>query len=520
MFEGRPDELAPRAQQLIDAAEAITAAADALRDLVADQRSLATDSAGKAATDAADALTAARGRYAGTGRALRTYAVDLEAIQRTARVASDQAGVAEDHLPGLEGEVRDLQTERVRVEATGTDAQIDTLDDDTRRAHAAVAQANAQLDAARRVLSDAREDIYQAASRAIERIETAIADGADTWADNWDQFWEGVGNVLSVIGEWVKEFLAAVVEALQQMLLALVAALVVLLLVVIVAALAGLIFTLFGAIGLVLAAALVAALLLMFVLREALGTPKAGPSWVKDFADDPDYVPPAGYGDLIQQVGDQDRLGGEDSTEIRVVAITDDAGTVVGWRVQLPSTQNWSPFNTSGGVNDLSADAVLSLAPGVRTQYEKAVWDAMQKAGVMDSDAPIMFTGWSLGGMMAGKLASDPSLAGRVGAVVTAGSAIDKQASEIPGDVRVTQFNNAVDPVHTLEFVGLDPSDYIPRPNWETHRTLTWPVHDSSMYADQARSLAPDVRPGDEVFFANESTGTHEVVWYGQYSRK
>jgi thioesterase domain-containing protein len=70
-------------------------------------------------------------------------------------------------------------------------------------------------------------------------------------------------------------------------------------------------------------------------------------------------------------------------------------------------------MNGDGALNDLSADAMLALFPGLETQYKKAVWDALESSGALASDAPIMLTGWSLGGMMAGDLATDPRLSGR-----------------------------------------------------------------------------------------------------------
>jgi hypothetical protein len=189
--------------------------------------------------------------------------------------------------------------------------------------------------------------------------------------------------------------------------------------------------------------------------------------------------------------------------------------------VQLPSTQDWSPLNRDGQLNDVRTDVMLSMFPGVPTQYEEAVWDAMTEAGVFESDAPIMFTGWSLGGMMAGDLAADPRVSDRVESVVTAGSAIDKHYGDIPDGVRVTQFNNGIDPVHTLEFVGLDPIDSLHAldGDWQTYRPLTWPMHDAGMYGEQAEHYLPEPRPGDEVFFAQPGSGSYEDVYSASYTR-
>ncbi len=143
---------------------------------------------------------------------------------------------------------------------------------------------------------------------------------------------------------------------------------------------------------------------------------------------------------------------------------------------------------------------------------------ALKRSGALDSDAPILLTGWSLGGMMAGDIATDPRLAGRVESVVTAGSAIDKHAGEMDPSVRVTQVNNRWDPVHTLEFVGYGPED-VPGPNWQTYHPVDIRIHDANMYGELADDLVPQVRPGDEKFFADDVKGTYEQVYEMEYSR-
>lgn len=215
----------------------------------------------------------------------------------------------------------------------------------------------------------------------------------------------------------------------------------------------------------------------------------------------------------------QDGRGGEEMTVIRVIAITDADGAVIGYRVQLPSTQNWSPFNTDGALNDLSADAMLALFPGLETQYEKAAWDALERAGVFENDAPILLTGWSLGGMMAGEISTDPRISGRVESIVTAGSAIDKHASEIDPSVRVTQVNNILDPVHHLELVGYEDGKDERGSNWQVYSPFDWRIHNADMYGELADDLVPAVRPGDDVFFADDVEGTYEQVYEMGYTR-
>ena len=263
---------------------------------------------------------------------------------------------------------------------------------------------------------------------------------------------------------------------------------------------------------------LIAGILHFFVVQESAGEPRHhGDGQHTNVTFTPGAYAAETYGDLIAQVVRQDQVGVDlAATEIDVVAITDGAGRVRAWRVQLPSTQYWGVFNNAG-VNDLSADAVMTLFPALQTQYERAVLDAMHRAGVDESTAPIMFAGWSLGGMMAAKMATTPQYADRARAVVAAGSPIDMYASRIGTRVDVTQVDNLVDPVHYLEIVGPEARDT--HPNWRTYWIADARVHNGTMYADGADRVVPKPRAKDRPFFADSAQGTREVVYTDRYSR-
>lgn len=526
LFAGRPDQLEARAQDLVTAAEAIQRATDSLRALVEGQTSASTDAIAETASDVARSLSRARLRYRKTGQALQTYAADLRPIQRDARTAVDSHIAYEQKTYSLPGQISQREGDLLRAEAMDAPQwQIDGIQDDIWRLRQAQSTAGRAVADARSALYSARDRLRGIADTAIAAIETAIENDRDSAADNWNQFWESAAGW---IGEWAAGVLKGILEFLGELLAVLVAIVViVLLIVVVVALLAMLPLTVLLIVG-AAAALIVASLLILFALRDGAGRePKHvdGASSVStrhpadaDSAEDAGDFTPSDYGDLIEDVGRQDRRGGDSSTHIRVVAIRDEDGNILAWRVQLPSTQNWSPFNEGGALNDLSADAMLALNPDLRTQYERAVWDAMRRAGVLDSDAPIMLTGWSLGGMMAGDIATDPALAGRVQSVVTAGSAIDKHAGSIDPSVRVTQINNRWDPVHTLEFVGYG-SDDVPGPNWQTYRPTDIRIHDATMYGELADDMIPGVRSGDEVFFADDLAGTYEEIHEEVYVR-
>lgn len=515
VFAGRPAQLESRARRLQWTADAIERAADALRDLVDDQVSEATDEVGESAAEAARGLRRAYRRYSGTASALTTFAVELAPVQERARAAVDDADFHQERIYSREADLGDLNNKIVQTEAAGRSA--DELRDQLWNASDDIAASNRHIHDARAALYAARDQIWDAADRAIREIETAIEHGADSFGDNWNQFWGGVGDVLSAVGEWLGEVLKPVVDWLVQAISELVSELVVLLMVVVAAALIGLVFTLFGPLGLVVLGLALAAGIVALALSEQAGSPQLVRKW-----DDttPDSLEARDYQSLMMQLAQQDLHGKEEFSEIRVVAVHDEHGNIVSWRVQTPSTQVWSPFNTDGAMNDLRTDLMLSLFPEMRTQYEEAVWQAMTDAGVFESDAPIMFTGWSLGGMMAGEMATDPRVADRVESVFVAGSAIDKHYSDMPDGVRVTQIKNGIDPVHTLEFVGLDPIDEFAEfdPDWQEYRPLSWPMHDATMYGDTAEYFLPEPRPGDEIFFTGED-GAYEEVYVAQYTR-
>ncbi|MFI8633248.1 hypothetical protein ACIGEP_11685 [Microbacterium sp. NPDC077663] len=515
LLAGRPDDLEGRARDLARTAEAIESAALALQELVAQQHSLSTDAAGTAAGEAASGLQRAHELYAGTSTALVTYAVELGEIQREARSAIEEGDAQLSLVPVREAEIHDLENALTLAIAEGE--PTGRIEDDLWEAREALGAAVTAAEEARRALTSARQRMWDAADRAGDQISTAIEEGADSFGDNWNQFWEGVGDVFAVVVDWAEDVLSAIYVELSEAISALVSAAVVAALFLVGALVFGTLFVALGPTGVLLLVALVSASLIQMAISELMAPPVVQRTDRFEISDD---LEPRDYRDLFGEIAAQDAAGGADYTEIRVVAVRDAGGEVVGWRVQLPSTQEWSPTNTDGALNDLRTDVMLSMFPELETQYERAAWQAMTDAGVFDSDAPIMFTGWSLGGMMAGEMATDPRVADRVESVVTAGSAIDKHHSDMPDGVRVTQFNNGIDPVHTLEFVGLDVRDYLRfDQDWQTYRPLTWPMHDATMYGDAAEHYLPEPRPGDDIFFAGAGDSGSEEVYVAEFTR-
>ncbi|MFT4214593.1 MAG: hypothetical protein QM622_07440, partial [Microbacterium sp.] len=174
----------------------------------------------------------------------------------------------------------------------------------------------------------------------------------------------------------------------------------------------------------------------------------------------------------IKDAGYVDSLGhySKDSADETVIKVTQvvDADGVVRWRIALPSTQEWlSRFNgDQGAVNDLDSNLALMLTPELRSQYERAVLEAMRQAGVGPDD-PVMLIGFSQGGIMAGTLAAYNSDY-NWDAVVVAGAPIDSMP--IPSSTTVVSVQHDADPVPRLDTVVSAGTDgyAVDGPTWTT----------------------------------------------------
>lgn len=152
--------------------------------------------------------------------------------------------------------------------------------------------------------------------------------------------------------------------------------------------------------------------------------------------------------DLVTANGTTDRMGGEDSTAIDIKQVVAADGST-HWVVSLPSTQAWEIGPSSGAMNDRDNNIALMLDnPLFRTQYERAVLDAMRQAGI-PAGSDVVLTGFSQGGIMAANLAADSSFPYNPIGVVTNGSPVDN--FHVPPNVPVYAFQHASDPVPMLD---------------------------------------------------------------------
>lgn len=165
--------------------------------------------------------------------------------------------------------------------------------------------------------------------------------------------------------------------------------------------------------------------------------------------------------DLIAGNGLIDRISGGDQTAISVTTVRRPDGSTYTL-VNLPSTQDWGAlkglfgedwadtFADAGAMNDLDSNIALMIMnnPVLRTQYERAVMQALSDAGVAPG-SDVVWSGFSQGGIMAGNLAADGSLPYNTVGVVTNGSPID--SFDIPATIPVLQIEHVSDPVAKLD---------------------------------------------------------------------
>lgn len=398
--------------------------------------------------------------------------------------------------------------------------------------------ANQAVEDARSTLHRARDDIRAAADRAIASIDTAISDGADSFADDWNQFWAGVGDVFAAIGAWAENFFTDLVSAIVDIIATVLTALLVVLLVVValVAAIAlvgvlllapelliPLLLTIAGALVLVVGA--------LILVRVGSDVGKETPT-VEPYEPQRDDASPDGLEGVFGEAGFVDREGGADQTVVKIEKIVAADGSV-SWRIILPSTQDWQALAStmsgedfalfqamqdSGAVNDVDSNMALVLFPSLRTQYERAVMEAMEQAGIPggpDGD-PIMLVGFSQGGILAGHLAANRADSYNFAAVVVCGAPIDNMA--IPDSTRVISVQHEGDPVPTLDFFTDPPV----RDNWQTI-TTTAPgdpsdvadIHNSSKYSITLEENLQDLGDIDDLdrFFDGPDSYT-EAEYY------
>ncbi|MGX5694943.1 hypothetical protein ACWKWP_01985 [Agromyces soli] len=214
--------------------------------------------------------------------------------------------------------------------------------------------------------------------------------------------------------------------------------------------------------------------------------------------------------DLVAANGTTDGMGGADSTAIDIKLVRGPDGSE-HWVVSLPSTQEWLDTVGTGAMNDRNTNVALMLMenPVLKSQYERAVLQAMKEAGMAPGD-PVVFTGFSQGGIMAANLASDPNLPYKPIGVVTNGSPID--TFDVPRDVPVISFQHASDPVAKLDLndTGSTPPNVhrvvLPDPGGDFMPTAT---HHNGNYVDSITQNASGI--SEEYAWMGGEVVDHQV---------
>jgi len=137
-----------------------------------------------------------------------------------------------------------------------------------------------------------------------------------------------------------------------------------------------------------------------------------------------------------------DLRGGTSFADIRITKL--DSGA---WTVQIPSTQgSFIDPMAASHPNDVVADVVAMS--GAQTTLGRAVTAAMTEAGITATDH-VMMVGFSLGGITAAQLVSDPDFPFTVTHILTAGAPIASFA--IPETVSVLSLELTQDAVPKLD---------------------------------------------------------------------
>ncbi|MCU1413967.1 MAG: hypothetical protein JWN80_1307 [Microbacteriaceae bacterium] len=475
------------------------------------------------AADVASTIRKVQPRYRETALALTEYAVKLQDAQDRAAQAMASGIREQDELAPLYHRQSLLEGEHQRIllyPASPTEEQ--DWDRDMRHFDAQIGALESSLQGASTAYEAAVAERDRAAEVAMARISSVLGTMNDHLLDHVKALLGDIGDVLGAVGKWIFNVLVPILLDTLLIVEAIGLALTVLALILSPAGIIALL--IFGASNgfnledmkndiiralLVVLPVLLPALALMLAREAATPTPAVtrqdpflGTQLIKDT--------PTTYGDEMAYNGVLDTKGGEDKTIIGVTEVLDADGNRIGWRVTLPSTQDWElaqgifdknllhTHADMGGVNDLGSNLALMLTPDQKDAYERAVIEAMKQAGVGPND-PVMLCGWSQGGILAGRMASDPSVPFNIKAIYVAGAPID--GMKIPPDVSVMSMQHKGEPVASLDGVPAAAPDV--RANWATITTASSNPHNNGTYTATA-GHSIDTDPSAKVQYVKD----------------
>ncbi|QAV69876.1 hypothetical protein ESZ53_05160 [Salinibacterium sp. UTAS2018] len=526
---GDPTALASYGKRYLTIADAITDTTLRLNTFASDVAGAgeAVTALSERSSSAAARLARAQPRYGATAQAISVYAVSLRDAHDAASSAIERADAAAAELPYYENLRSDLSN-RLYGPQTGT--EFEQVSAQLRQAQSHVDELDAGVADARAAYDRAVNYRDEAARLAIAAIEPALEAMNDTLRDQVNSWVESLPGGESLLGQWLTDVLSGVLEPLQTLVIAVVE------LTIWVNTVVSLFWeimsnlppekTLLQALlpGVVLAHA--AGLSALLAIRLSNEERRPTPAMVR--LPPQDQQPARDYEDLMTRNAKLDGEGQADSTVVEIVEVLDEHGNRLGWRVLLPSTQDWQeangvfegawkPQGDQGAMNDLDSNLSLMLAPSQQAAYERAVTQAMMDAGVLPGD-PVMLSGWSQGGILAGKMAADPLSPFSIQAVFTSGSPIDLM--DIPESVSVISVQHKGDPVPKLDSPW---SGGTQRPHWVTVSTdapidpaTGNPVfaHSSSAYTGSADAMVDS--SSDPRVLAQKQ---EQAMFFSEYER-
>lgn len=508
---GNPAALDASVDQYAATERALADAAARIETALAEGEGQAIEELRARSGRATSGMRAAHERYQAAAGALRDYAVELRQFHHDAHAAIADHDAAAARLSHAQWQLEEA-SRQVREAASQPDVPylMDEAQHALRTARAAVDAAQDVMHAAERAYQAAAARVEEAAREAAARIVAGFEATRDSLLDHLSHAFEALGNLLEALVEWATAFFREVLQLIADaVLLFLTAVLVVLVvvaliaLVVIALALALVVIALAIQAIIVIAAAVVLLIVELAVagfaayqIADALGIegaerlrlivgalsvvcPALGVYIVsrlvdearkpapdvnelsesgltadqQDVLDRLDATLPTSTAELLSMAGMVDEVGGNTQAVVNIARVVDENGNV-SWIVTLPSTMDWVGLSDQGAPNDLDADLMLMLFPELRTQYEKAVLDAMAQAGIGPNE-PVVLTGWSLGGIMGGSLIEADAGGYNYAGLVCAGSPVDGMA--IPADIPVLQVKHTLDPVHRTDLIDQGP---------------------------------------------------------------
>jgi hypothetical protein len=460
-------------------ADAISAVARQL-DLIANDDvtvGLSVDAMRDETREASAAIRQVLPRYEESAAAIRDYAVVLADAQGRASAAISEIATLRTELYDLYEKRTTLDYEFQDKQYTGTPADMQEIARDQNTNQSRISTREDRLYTVWMNYLDAEGDKSAAADAAARRILPAAFGSNDTILDRIADAWANGIELITMITDWVGEVLYNVIFTVMLLQAALVAlALVLVFILPLAIGLSTGWLTIEELIGIALVVLPALAFMIGIVMNIEANSPTPNMTARKPYwGTEVDKGDRTDYAHAFYTNGEIDGMGNTQETVVDITKVVDEYGNVT-WRVTLPSTQNWQvgfDWWEQGAANDLGSNLALILTPDQQAAYERMVIEAMQEAGIGPTD-PVMLVGFSQGGILAGKLASNPDLPFQVEAIVVGGSPIDHM--DIPPSVSVLSFQHTGDIVPQLDGTAATahPPNWVtvsqaPQPNQEEH---------------------------------------------------